>query len=74
MPAATPTDGHQIPRTRPNAPASSHAARSEKYFSGTPTTSLITCTIRGSRRIFPRPENATIAAKRSVMTRYAVLT
>jgi hypothetical protein len=36
---------------------------SEKYFNGEPATSWTTCTIRGSRRIFPRPENATIAAK-----------
>jgi hypothetical protein len=71
MLAATPTDGHQIWRTRPNAPASSLAAKSEKYFNGTPTTSLITYTMRGSRRIFPMPENGTIAAK-SVMTKYAV--
>src|SRR5580693_7324960 len=71
---ATPTGGHQIPRTRPNAPASSHAARSEKYFNGTPTTSWITCIIFGSRRIFPTPENATIAANTIVMTRYAIFT
>jgi hypothetical protein len=47
---------------------------SEKYFNGAPATSWTTCTISGSRRIFPRPENATIAAKMSVMSRYTVFT
>ena len=49
MPATMPRDGHQTPRTSPNAPANSQAARSGKYFNGTPTTSWITCTMRGAR-------------------------
>src|SRR6516225_6263744 len=35
-------------------------------------TSWIKRTIRGSRRIFPTPENAAIAARRIVIARYAV--
>src|SRR5215831_12422747 len=72
MPAAIPRNGHQIPRTSPNAPANSQAARCGKYFNGTPTTSWITCTIFGSRRSFPSPENAAIAARTMVTTRYAI--
>lgn len=41
MLAAIPRDGHQIPRTSPNALANSQAARSGKYFNGTPMTSWI---------------------------------
>src|SRR5215475_7949436 len=70
--AATPNDGHQIPSTSPNPPAISHAARSGKYFIGTPTTSWIICTIVGSRRSFPTPENTAIAARAVVMNKYAV--
>src|SRR5215472_8705918 len=42
MPAATPSGNHQMPRTKPTAPAISQAARSGKYFIGTPTVSWTT--------------------------------
>src|SRR5215471_4569219 len=72
MPAAMPRVGHRMPRTAPNAPANSQAARSGKYLNGTPTISWITRITFGSRRTFATPENSTIAASKIVMARYAV--
>src|SRR5262245_30919679 len=63
-----------MPMTNPAVPANSQIAKAVKYFIGTPTTSWITCAMRGSRRIFPRPEKTNIAARSIVIRRYAALT
>ena len=60
------------PCQQPSAPAHSQTASSGKYSKGTPTVRWITFTWRGSRRIFPRPENAAISATSTVIPRYTV--
>src|SRR5260370_6403242 len=61
-----------MPTSRPIAPANSHPARNEKNFNDTPTTSLMTYVVLGSRRIFIIPENVTINDITTASTVYAI--